>query len=282
VRLHSVTLVVLVVSLLGALVGVLAGCALAGAGSRAGSTSATPDAAESLDLTVYAAASLRDALAAIEPAYQAAVPGINLTIATDSSATLRTQIEQGAPADLFLSADEQNPQALVDAGLADGGAIAFASARLAVIVPSDNPAGISSPADLARPDVTIVAAGDEVPISAYTQQVVARLASLPGYPVGFAAAYAANVVSKEENVKAVVAKIELGEADAAIVYSTDARSSSAVKAIDIPRGADVTATYAGVVLKATSRATEAHAFLDWLAGPGGAAILANLGFGAAP
>ncbi len=253
---------------------------MAGAGSRGESAAADPSPTAALELTVLAAASLKDALAAVKTAYEAAVPGTTVTIATDSSATLRTQIEQGAPADLFLSADEQNPQDLVDAGLTDGDAGAFAVNQLTVVVPSDNPAGIASPADLARPDVTIVAAGDEVPISGYARQVVARLASLPGYPGDFAAAYAANVVSKEENARAVLAKIELGEADAAIVYVTDARASEGVSAIEIPPKANVMASYAGVVVKTASHLAEAHAFLDWLAGPRGQGILAGFGFGA--
>ncbi len=269
---------VLLVAVLVSVLAVAAGCSGPGTGSRGETASAEPVSTEAVELTVYAAASLKEAMAAVGTAYEAEVPGILLTIATDSSATLRTQIEQGAPADLFLSADVQNPQALVDADLADGVALSFAGNALAIVVPLDNPAGIASPADLARPDVTIVAAGDEVPISGYARQVVDRLASLSGYPDDFVAAYAANVVSKEENVKAVVAKVELGEADAAIVYATDVRTSQRVKAIEIPPEANVTATYAGVVVKSTAHPTEAHALLDWLAGPRGAAILARFGF----
>jgi molybdate transport system substrate-binding protein len=234
------------------------------------------------ELTVYGAASLRDALSAIKTAYEAIAPGITLTIATDSSATLRAQIEQGAPADLFLSADERNPQTLVETGLADGDAVGFATNALTIVVPSGNPAGIAGAEDLATPGVKIVAAGDDVPISGYARDVVARLAGLDGYPAGFAAAYAANVVSREENVRAVLAKVELGEADAAIVYVTDARSSELARAIDIPPEANVAPVYAGVVVKTSLHAAEAHALLDWLAGPAGAAILATFGFGSPP
>ena len=95
----------------------------------------------------------------------------------------------------------------------------------------------------------IIAAGDEVPITKYATQVVDNLAREPGYPADFAAAYAANVVSREDNVKAVVAKIELGEGDAAIVYVTDAKASTKVATVDIPAGANVPATYAGVVVE---------------------------------
>jgi len=145
-------------------------------------------------------------------------------------------------------------------------------------VPKDNPAGIASPKDIARPGVDIIAAGDEVPMAKYARQLVDRLAALPGYPATFAADCAANVVSKEENVKAVVGKIELGQGDAGIVYVTDAAASTHVAAIDVPDEANVPATYGGVVVKASAHATEAQAFLTWLAGPDGQAVLAGFGF----
>ena len=179
-------------------------------------------AAASVELTVFAAASLKNVLAEAEAAYAAATPGTDLTISTDSSSALATQIEQGAPADVFLSADTTNPQKLVDGGFASGDAIPFAGNKLTVIVPTDNPAGIQSPADLAKPGLRIIAAGDEVPITKYATQLVENLARQPDAPAGFAAAYAANVASKEDNVSAIVAKIELGEGDAGIVYVTDA------------------------------------------------------------
>jgi molybdate transport system substrate-binding protein len=231
-----------------------------------------------VDLSVFAAASLRDALAEVETLYEAATPGVTLTLATDSSATMRTQIEHGAPADVFLSADMTNPEVLVNAGLADGGPVVFARNRLALIAPAGNPAAISSPADLAKPGVRIIAAGDAVPITRYAGQLVAGLAKLPGYPSDFVAACAANIVSKEENVRSVVAKIELGEGDAAIVYRTDATPSEDVVTIDLPAAANVEAPYAGVVVRATASAPEAHAFLGWLAGREGNAVLAGFGF----
>jgi molybdate transport system substrate-binding protein len=235
--------------------------------------------AGSLNLTVYAAASLTDVLADVRTAYEAARPGVTLTIATDSSATLATQIELGAPADVFLSADTSNPKRLVDDGLAVGGAVNFAGNGLAVIVPSGNPAGITSPADLARPGVKVIAAGDAVPISGYAMQLVSALANLPGYPAGFVAGYTANIVSREDNVKAVVAKIELGEGDAGIVYRTDARASTKVATIAIPDAVHVAALYAGLVVRSSTHAVAAAAFLGWLAGSDGQAILARDGFG---
>lgn len=233
-------------------------------------------------LTIYAAASLADALRGAEPAYQAAVPGVHLTLSTGSSGALRTQIEQGAQADLFLSADAANPEALVREGLADGEPVSFAANRLTIIVPRDNPSGIRTPADLARPGVKIVAASDAAPIAAYTKRVVGNLARLAGYAPDFAAEYAANVVSREDDVRSVVTKIELGEGDAAIVYVTDAAASSKVATITIPGTANITATYAGIVVKGSAHTAAARSFLTWLVGPRGRAILRAFGFLAPP
>ena len=102
-------------------------------------------------------------------------------------------------------------------------------------MPTANPAGITTPADLAKPGVKVIAAGDEVPITKYATQLVENLAKAAGYPADFAAAYAANIASKEDNVKAVVAKIELGEGDAGIVYVTDAKASTKVTTDRRPR-----------------------------------------------
>jgi molybdate transport system substrate-binding protein len=255
---------------------VIAGGAVFGACAAMPGSSHAPSTA--VQLSIYAAASLKDALVAVSDAYETERPGTTLVSATDSSSTLRTQIEEGAPADVFLSADETNPDRLVEAGLVDGHALAFAGNRLTIIAPADNPAGIETPADLARPGVRIIAAGDAVPITRYAQQVVDNLAADPSLAPGFAEAYAANVASREENVKAVAAKIELGEGDAAMVYVTDALAASDVAIVEIPPFANVRATYAGVVVGASPRVEAAHAFLDWLAGPEGVAILARFGF----
>ena len=245
--------------------------------SAAASVAASP-AAASVNLTIYAAASLKAALAKAMTAYEAANPGTTLAISTDSSAALETKIEQGAPADVLLSADTANPQKLVDKGLAAGSITKFAGNLLTVIVPMANPAGIQTPADLAKPGIKVIAAGDTVPITKYATQLVANLAKQPGYPADFVARYTANVVSKEENVAAVVAKIELGEGDAGIVYVTDAKTSTKVTTVAVPDAANVPATYGGGVVKASPNLAAAQAFLAWLAGPDGQAILASFGF----
>jgi molybdate transport system substrate-binding protein len=231
-----------------------------------------------IELTVYAAASLRNVLERSKAAYEASHPGLSVTLSTDSSAALETQIEQGAPADVFLSADSSSPGKVADNGLANGTPRPFATNLLVVTVPTANPAGITSPLDLIRPGVKIVAAGEAVPISKYAAELVANLARQPGYPADFAARYTANIVSREDNVAGVVAKIKLGEGDAGIVYRTDASAATGVATIGIPAEANVHATYAGVVIKASRQREAAAAFLDWFAGPDGGAILASFGF----
>jgi molybdate transport system substrate-binding protein len=248
------------------------------AASVAPTVAASAAPALSGSLTIYGASSLKAALTKAQAAFMAAYPGVTITISTDSSSTLETQIEQGAPADVFLSADTTNPAKLVAKGLNAGDPVKFAGNLLTVIVPTANPAGITTPADLAKPGVKIVGAGATVPITKYATMLVANLAKEAGYPAGFVAAYNANVVSQEDNVAAVVSKIALGEGDAGIVYVTDAKTSTQVTAITVPADANVPATYAGVVVKASKNAAAAQAFLGWFAGPDGQAILASFGF----
>jgi molybdate transport system substrate-binding protein len=250
---------------------VLAACS----GAASPAPSAAPSGAR---LTIYGAASLKGALDKMKVAWESTHPGSTLTISTDSSSALETQIEQGAPADVFLSADTANPKKLADKGLADGAVKDFAGNLLTVIVPASNPGKITTPADLAKSGIKVIAAGDDVPITKYATMAVQKLAKESGYPANFAQDYTANIASKEDNVKALVAKVALGEGDAGIVYMTDAKAEPKVTPIAIPQDANVPATYAGVVDKASANAATAHEFLDWVAGPDGQAILASFGF----
>ena len=202
---------------------------------------------------------------------------VDLTISTDASSALEAKIEQGAPADVFLSADTTNPQKLVDKALASGSLTNFAKNKLTVIVPKDNPAKLQTPEDLAKSGVKVIAAGDAVPITKYATQLVGNLAKEPGYPANFVAAYDANIASKEDNVGAIVAKVGTGEGDAGIVYVTDATGKD-VAAIAVPPDANVIATYAGAVLKSSANPSAASTFLTWLAGPDGQATLSGFGF----
>ncbi len=164
--------------------------------------------------------------------------------------------------------------------MANGPPVIFATNKLTVIVPTDNPAAIKTPADLAKSGAKIIAAGDEVPITKYATQLVQALAKEPNYPPDFEAAYNKNVVSKEDNVSKIVTKVGLGDGDAGIVYVTDAKASTEVANVEVPETASsqVLATYAGVVVKASPNQGPADAFLTWLAGPKGQAILSGFGF----
>ncbi len=243
---------------------------------RSPAASATSSTATS-ELTIYAAASLMASFKDLAAAYTRAT-GLAITLSFDSSAMLEAQIEQGAPADILASADTASPAKLVAAGLASGSPRDFAGNVLAIIVPASGSTAVAEPADLALAGVKIIAAGDFVPITRYATQLIANLAKQPGYPADFAAAVTANIVSKEENVQAVVSKIELGEGDAGIVYATDARASAKVRTIDVPAAANVPATYAAVAVKASKNLAGAQAFLTWLTGADAQAILARHGF----
>lgn len=252
---------------------VLAACVAAAGPGRSGA---------GRELTIFAAASLKLPIEAAADAYEAAHPGVTIRLSLDSSAALRTQIEQGAPADLFLSADTANPERLAAAGLADGAPRPFAGNGLAIVVPNDDRSPVRTPADLAADGVELIAAGTEVPITVYADELIGRLGALPGYPDDFADRCAANIVSREDNVKAVIAKVELGEGDAGIVYRTDALASSKVDTVELPAGVEIVVTYAGVAIAGSPAIEEARSFLDWLVGPDGQAILASAGFVAAP
>jgi molybdate transport system substrate-binding protein len=225
------------------------------------------------ELTVFAAASLKNAFEAFGPAFTAE-SGLAVTSSFDASSALRAQIEEGAPADVFASADVANVQRLLDAGLVQD-PVAFACNQLTIIVPAGNPAGIASAADLGRAGVKVIAAGEEVPITKYAVQLVENL--------GITDAYAANIVSEEDNVAAVRAKIEAGEGDAGIVYVTDAIASGVqVEQVTVPVEANVPATYAAATVVATDQPDEAAAHLAFLTAPAGQATLASYGFLPAP
>lgn len=232
---------------------------------------------EQVELTIFAAASLRGAFGEISHAYPDLYPGTKLTVTTDSSTTLATQVELGARADVFLSADTDNPRRLVVGGHAEAPPVPFARNPVVIVVGEGNPQGIGGPADLTRPGLRIIAAGPRVPITRYANQLIEQLSRAPGIPPGFAAAYEANIVSREENVAAVVAKLELGVGDAAIVYQSDA-SHALVEPLPIPNQVEVWATYEGVVLTASEHRDAAWTFLHWLAGPVGQEILSGSTF----
>jgi len=221
------------------------------------------------ELTVFAAASLTRAFDEIAAAFSAENPGVDVRpVVYDGSSTLATQIVEGAPADVFASADEKNMAAVADEDLLAGSPVLFASNTLVIAVPAGNPAGIRGLADLARPGVSVVLCAAEVPCGAASQTLLA------------AAGVAVTPVSAEQNVTAVRAKLDAGEADAGLVYATDAIGDPDVESI-VPEGAaDVVNRYPIGALADASNPDAAAAFVAFVTGPRGRAILAELGFGA--
>ena len=162
-----------------------------------GSRRQAPRALPGPNLTVLGAASLKGVLDKAKAAYETANPGTTLTISTDSSAALETKDRAGRPGRRLPVRRHDEPEEARRRGFASGAAVTFAGNKLTVIVPTANPAGITTPADLAKTGVKVIAAGDAVPITKYATQLVANLAKETGYPADFAAAYTANIVSRK-------------------------------------------------------------------------------------
>ena len=229
---------------------------------------------ESGTLSVYAASSLTDAFGELETTFEAAHPDVEVSVTYAGSQILRLQIEQGAPADVFASANPEHMQALVDSGLVVESRV-FAQNELVVIVPLDNPAGIESLEDLPEASRLVIGTAN-VPVGRYTRDVL-RLAA-PSLGEGFEAIVLSRVVSEESNVRLARAKVELGEADAAIVYRSDAGSSDRVRIVEIPSEFNVIADYPIGVLRRTTVPSTAAEWVDLLMSPEGRAVLARHGF----
>lgn len=238
-------------------------------------TACAAPAPERTELTVFAAASLTDVLAELEPIYDAE-HDVDLVISFDASSALRAQVEAGAPASLFLSADEANAQILADAGLVDGSLVPFT--RNALTIAAAARSDVDGWADLGTDGVRVVAAGEDVPIQRYAEQAIDNLGTLPEAPAGYAASVRSNIVSREDNVRALLAKIQLGEGDAGFVYTTDARDAVDVRALPIPAAANVGATYAGVVIAGSDAAGAGRDLLTWLTQGTAQAVFADAGF----
>jgi molybdate transport system substrate-binding protein len=214
--------------------------------------------------TVFGAASLTEVFERIDPAARFNFAG---------SDTLAFQIRQGAPADVFAAASPKYPDDLFERGLVRRPR-AFAINSLVLIVPRANPADIAAVGDIARPGVTLVIGDAAVPIGAYTRTVLANLRLTRAL---------SNVVSNEQDVKSVLAKVALGEADAGFVYLTDARAAAGkVRVIRLPARAQPTVDYEIAVVRASANQAAARAFVARVLGPAGRRLLRAAGFGLPP
>jgi molybdate transport system substrate-binding protein len=223
----------------------------------AGQASARPNA----QLTVYAAASLTDVFPKIDSSQKYQFGGSN---------TLAAQITQGAPADVFASANTTLPQQLFSKGLCSK-PVVFTRNTLVVVVPKANPAKIRSIYNLAKPGVKLIVAGPGVPVGSYTLQILKNM--------NLSTSVLKNVVSRETDVREVLAKVALGEADAGFVYSTDAKTvSDKVKVIKVPAWAQPKVQYGICVVSTSSNKADAQAFINKLLSKAGQARMLQYGF----
>lgn len=224
-------------------------------------------------LTVFTAASLTEAFSEISVTFETAHPGVDVTLNLAGSNTLRAQIEQGARADVFASANIREMDALVAGGLvAPDAPRIFLTNRLVVIAPADNPARVDTVEDLIRPGLKLVLAAEDVPIGRYSRLMLGNVSP------GFKTQVLENVVSNETTVKQVVAKVQLGEADAGIVYISDAVAAPELTLIEIPAEWNVLAEYSIAALIAAPHPELAEEFVAFVLSPEGQAILEKWGF----
>jgi molybdate transport system substrate-binding protein len=230
-------------------------------------------------LNVSAAASLTQAFQELGRELERVHPGLTVRFNFAGSQQLALQIEQGAPADVFASADQRWMGYLLEKGRVAGQPAVFARNRLVVIVPRTNPARIGRLEDLARRGTKLVLAAAAVPAGKYSRAALANLVGAEGYPQDYDRRVLANVVSQEENVKSVVAKVQLGEADAGIVYRSDvtARVARYVRVFEIPDPYNPIATYPIAVLASAGNADAAHQFVALVTSPQGQAVLQRHG-----
>jgi molybdate transport system substrate-binding protein len=224
----------------------------------------------SVTISVFAAASLTASFNALGSSFQTANPGVTLKFNFAGTPTLVTQIEQGARADVFASADTPNMDKLTADGYTTGTARVFAHNQLEIVVAPRNPKGITGLADLARSGVIYITEAPTVPAGKYALQALAT------------AGVKVTPKSQEASVTAVISKIELGEADAGIVYTTDVTAAGGkVQGVPIPDADNVIATYPLVAVKGTANSAVANAFIAYVLSAKGQSTLATFGFQAA-
>ncbi len=258
-----------------ALIGVLSACG----GSSSGGASATATPAP-VTLNVYAAASLKASFTTIGASFHTAHPNVTVTFNFGGSDTLATQIDQGAPADVFASANITQMNVVVKAGMIDSATpVVFAHNRLIVVYPKNNPANLQTLQELAKSGVKIVLAAKTVPAGQYALTFLTKASADPTFTPAYQAEVLRNVVSYETDVTSVLTKVSLGEADAGIVYTTDAQTvTSSVSTITIPDALNTIAAYPIAPVKSSAHADVAQQFDAYVLSSAGQAVLAQYGF----
>ena len=239
--------------------------------------SASSEEGEESALTVYAASSLTDAFGELKTNFEEEHPGTEVQLNFAGSSTLLTQLEQGAPADVFASADEAKMDDAVSDGLAQAPQT-FARNLLTVILPAGNPAGIASYRDLAKPGITLVLAQDGVPVAQYAKESLTKANAV--YGSGFSERVLSNVLSREADVKAAANRVAVGDADATIVYTSDATPElrERVETVEIPEELNVVATYPITVLEEARSPELAQQWVDLVLSDEGQRVLESYGF----
>lgn len=254
--------------------------ALSACSSTTGSSTPTATSAPPVTLNVFAAASLTNAFQEIGQNFQKAHPNVTVTFNFAGSNALATQINQGAPADVFASANQAQMNNVVKAGGADASASkVFARNLLVVITPKNNPGQISTLQDLAKPGIKLVIAAPSVPAGQYAVDFFTKASADPSFTPDYKDKVTKNVVSQEADVESVVTKVVQGEADAGIVYVTDALANSGqLNEIPIPANLQTVAVYPIAPLKGSKNPATAQQFVDYVLGAEGQAIMAKYGF----
>jgi molybdate transport system substrate-binding protein len=230
-------------------------------------------------LTVFGAASLTEFLQGAKPTFEKAHPGVTVRLNLASSSRCRIQIEEGAPCDVFLSANVQNMEPLVKAKLA-ADPVVFAHNRVVIIVPKSNAGALHTPGDLAKPGLRLVTCAAQVPIGRYTRVVLDKMDKSGDYGDDFMRQVVDNIVSEEPTVKGIVAKVQLGEADAGICYTSDVTQAVREKVliIDIPEEVNVVAGYPIAVLTGSREKALAGEFVRFVLSKKGQELLVQNGF----
>jgi molybdate transport system substrate-binding protein len=230
-------------------------------------------------LTIFTAASLTNAFTEIGANFQAANPGVTVTFNFAGSSTLSTQITEGAAVDVFASANHTEMDKVVTAGLIMADTPQdFATNQLLVILPAGNPANVVTLQDLARPGLKLVLGDETVPVGKYARQILEKMSADPAFGADFETQVMANVVSNETDVKLVVAKVQLGEADAGIVYISDSVAAPELQTIAIPAELNVIARYPIAALQNASEPELAADFIVYALSAEGQAVLQTWGF----